>query len=195
MSPRPAKRDDTRTSVVHSTQCLYNLSMPTLFSHHHFFFWRIQLCPGLFVLVKPTNVQTIQDVLPFFWLAAVLTFNSCNHVVFSRYRMPTQFQEYARGDAGGWTLQWRSHAVHQRAGAAERGKQACGIFWPLFHHFLVVWNAHSHVANTWRFAILATHIAAFYFHSRSPSLVCFEPFGLEMWEEYRLLYFSITVAQ
>lgn len=37
--------------------------------------------------------------------------------------MSTQFQEYARRDAGGGALQQRGHAVHQRAGAAEGGKR------------------------------------------------------------------------
>lgn len=37
--------------------------------------------------------------------------------------MSTQFQEYARRNAGGGTIQQRGHAVHQRAGAAEGGKR------------------------------------------------------------------------
>lgn len=41
--------------------------------------------------------------------------------------MSTQLQKFARRDAGGRTLQRGSHAVHQGAGAAERGKPDCPV--------------------------------------------------------------------
>ena len=111
------------------------------------------MCSGLVWLIKPNNGKTI---LLSSWFAAMLTLAIL--LSLARYWMSTQFQEFAWGDAGGWTLQWRGHAVHQRAGAAKRGKQYSSSFRPRSHHF-------QYFQCTWN--------STFYFHTYSPSLVCF----------------------
>lgn len=92
-----------------------------------------------------------------------LTFASCVCVCVSRrYRVSTQFQEHAHRGAGGGAVQRRGYEVHQRAGAAEGGKQlgGGGAFFFSFFFLLVSHHCHFHTSTHPKFKLLQ---AAFFF--------------------------------
>lgn len=64
----------------------------------------------------------------FFWRWYFLHKTTQSHCLcICRYWVPPRVSKHAKWDAGGRTLQWGSHTVHQRAGPPERGKTSCHL--------------------------------------------------------------------